>query len=172
MRIRRWLLPAVFALASTAHAADDWLAGEYEVTVPDESTPYVLVITRDAAGHLEEAVYSERGDAGSGRSLVRIEPWQPDEPWHGGKADELREMSEQELAAEGASDMVRAHLRCAVIGGLGLCRVPDGGTFQFDGRTLGPGYFAFAMHVGYIAVHRRAPGAMPAVPPLAPHGRP
>jgi hypothetical protein len=172
MRIRRWLLIAVVALASTAHADDDWLAGEYEVVVPNESTPFVLVITRDAEGHLDEAVYSERGDAASGRSFMRIEPWRPHEPWHGGKADELREISDQELAAEGASDMVRAHLRCAVIGGLAMCRVPDGGTFEFDGRTLGPGYFGFAMHVGYIDMHRRARDAMPAVPLLVPQGAP
>ena len=170
MRIRRWRLLAALALVSAARADDDWLAGEYEVTVPGASTSFVLVITRDVLGRLEEAVYRQAGDAATGRSLVRIEPGSSDEPWHGGQVDELREMSDEELAADGPSDLSRAHLRCALIGAMGMCRIPDGATFQFDGQTRGPGYVGFAMHVGYIPVHRRPPGAMPAVPLLAPPG--
>ena len=169
MRIRRWILLAAFALASAARADDDWLPGEYEVHVPDDPSHFVLVIVRDAQGRLDGAVYKEAGDAASGRSLVRIEPWRADEPWHGGKLDEVREMSAEELAP---SDLARAHLRCAEVGALGLCRIPDGASFEFDGRTLGPGHFGFAMHVGYIEVRKRTPGAMPAVPPPAPHASP
>jgi len=68
--------------------------------------------------------------------------------------------------------MVRAQLRCAVVGGMGLCRVPDGATFEYDGRTVGPGYFAFAMHVGLIDVHGRPVGAEPRVPASVQPGRP
>ena len=77
MRLPAWILAAL-CLSPAAHAEDDWLAGEYEVGVPDhpEAMRFVLVVKRAADGRYRQEIFKESGDAATGRALTRVEPWQ------------------------------------------------------------------------------------------------
>ena len=155
MRLSPWIfLVASASMASPAHA-DDWLAGEYDLVVPGRSGPghFVLVITRDAEGRYREEAFEKVVDASTGRTTLRPAP----------EADSrdsvVRELTPDEMSPKDGMDLVAAHVRCALVGGMMLCLIPDGPGLVLEDRTLPPGYFAGAMHVGFMEVHKRPPAA-------------
>jgi hypothetical protein len=143
-------------MASTAHA-QDWLAGEYEVAVPDHPAPnrFVLVITRDAEGRYRDEVFAESVDASTGRILKRLMPQPP------GADAGVRVLTASEMATPDWPDLAAANVRCASVDGMLLCHVPDGASVAFCDQTLRSGYFGGAMHVGLIEVRKRPAGAIP-----------
>jgi hypothetical protein len=167
MRLPPWILLASL-LSPPAHAQEDWLAGEYEIVVPARPAPmrFVLVITRDADGRYRDEVFKETADASTGSVLTRIEPSPA------GAIAGVREMPPGDIEAMKEPALTRANLRCAEVDGMLLCRIPEGASLDFGDRTLGPGYFASAMHVGLIDVHRRPTGAEPRLPSRDPRERP
>jgi len=145
---------ALGCIASAAHA-QDWLAGEYEVVVPGQPAPsrFVLVITQVADGKYRGDVFVEAVDASTGRILR-----QPVPPTGGADAG-VRVMTAGEIAEMRKPDLLAANVRCADVDGMLLCQIPEGASIEFDGRTLQPGYFGGAMHVGLIQVRKRPSGS-------------
>ncbi len=155
MRQHPWILAAL-CMASTAHA-EDWLAGEYEVVVPQHPTPgrFVLVIVRDPEGRYRDEVFTESVEASTGR-ILRRPVSQPE-----GKDAGVRVLTAGEMAEAGAPELVAANVRCANVDGMSLCQVPDGAGVVFGDQTLRSGYFGVAMHVGLLEVRKRPPGTAP-----------
>ena len=152
MRIGRLLLGVALGLPMLAHADEDWLVGEYELTVPDHPAPsrYVVVIERNAAGRYRDDVFRRSRDAAAGLTPV-------DRP-HDPKLAGVHVLSDADMASLKEPRLVLAGVRCAAVDGLMLCFVPDGQHLDLDGMILGPGYFAGGMEVGPIEVHERLPG--------------
>ena len=153
MRLRRSIFLLALCLAPLAHA-DDWLAGEYEVFVPDRPAPqrFMLTITKDDGVGYRAEVFKEEVDATTGKTLMR--PMPP-----GASAEErvVQVMAPAEMVKSGASDAEAASVHCAVVNGMGLCKIDDGASLTLDGQTLHGGYFGSAMHTGLIEVHKLAP---------------
>ena len=155
MRPRPWVfMLAVMCTASTAHA-QDWLAGEYELVVPGHPVPsrFVLVITQAADGKYRDDVFAEAVDASTGRILK-----QP-VPRTAGAYAGVRVMTAGEIAEMRTPGLLATNVRCADVDGMLLCQIPEGASIVFEGRTLQPGYFGGAMHVGLIEVRKRPSGA-------------
>ncbi len=153
MRAGLLLLGLAVGLPTLAHADDDWLAGQYDVVVPDRPSPtrFVLVIERSADGRYRDDVYRRSDDAAG--ALTRVEP-----P-HDSQLAGVHVQSDADIAALKEPRLVRAHVRCAEVDGLMVCFVPDGQRLDLDGLVLGPGYFAAGMEVGPIEIHKRPPGS-------------
>jgi hypothetical protein len=153
MRRHAWILMAL-GMAMSAHA-QDWLAGDYDVVVPDRPAPkrFLLTITQDADGRYREQVFEEVVDASTGRTSLRPAPEAGD------RDSVVRELTPDELSAKDGVDLLPAHVRCAFVGGMMLCHIPDGPGLALEDRTLPPGYFTGAMHVGFMEVHKRPPAA-------------
>ena len=152
MRLRAWILMA-WCLASKVDA-QDWLAGEYEVVVPDHpaTSRFVLIITRDADGRYKDEIFTESVEASTGRILRQAVP--PSRAPDAG----VRVVSANELATADGPDLAAANVRCAIVDGMALCLIPDGVSIPFGDQTLRPGYFGSAMHVGLIEVRKKAAG--------------
>lgn len=155
MRSRPWVFTLALACIAPAAHAQDWLAGEYEVVVPGHPAPsrFVLVITQVAHGQYRDDVFVESVDASTGRILR-----QPVPPTVGADAG-VRVMTAGEIAEMRQPDLLAANVRCAGVDGMLLCQIPEGASIDFDGRTLQPGYFGGAMHVGLIEVRKRTSGS-------------
>ncbi len=152
MRIGRLLLGLALCLPVLAHADDDWLAGEYDVVVPDDPahSRSLLVIKQGVDGHYRAEAFRRSGEAG--RILTPVER-PPDS-----KLAEVHVLSDADIASAMEPRFVLAHVRCADVEGMALCLVPEGQRLDVDGRTLASGYFGIGMEATFIEIHKRPPG--------------
>ena len=154
MRLRSSFLLLALSIASIAQA-EDWLAGDYEIIAPDRPAPrhFLMTITQDTDGHYRHETFEESVDASTGRIVRRLVP-----PFSSPDAG-VRELMPEEMAPSDGVDLVAARVRCALVDWMMLCLIPEGPGLVLEDRTLAPGYFAGAMHVGFMEVHRKPPAA-------------
>ena len=168
MGLPRSILLAALCLAPLAHA-DDWLAGEYEMSVPDHPAPsrFMMTITKDAGGGYRAEAFEEAVDPATGKtSLTRAR-------WSGSaESSGVEVIAPAEMISSGVSAAEAAGVHCADVDGMVLCKIDDGASLSLDGRTLHAGYFASAMHVGLIEVRKLPPRDAHAAASAGDGGRP